>query len=295
VSPCAAPPTPAPRAPRLPAPKSRAPALLFLAGCLALLLLGRSVMPTLPGAAAWGELFLPRLGAQDALPSFAFAGTPAPAPGGNLTAAVSAARFAPGAGPAAPYLGLVSVLLVGYALLAGRFGLGPAGRHGAARRAPRITRALAGLALVVLALSVSLPAVFAGLAWALAAWGLIETGRARAPDEDALPALLLGAASVILTATLAGLALSAGAAPDRELLAPLLWTLDPPDRAAWTPSMLAVNGAHVRAVLDRSALAAFAGMVALLLHLKARRPLTGCVLAAVLVADLASVAPPAGP
>jgi hypothetical protein len=44
-------------------------------------------------------------------------------------------------------------------------------------------------------------------------------------------------------------------------------------------------------VLDRSALCALAGMLALLLHLKARRTATGMLLVAAVVADLASVVP----
>jgi hypothetical protein len=137
----------------------------------------------------------------------------------------------------------------------------------------------------------TLSLAFAALVWCLAAWGLAETCRPRAPDDDALPGLLLGAASVAMTGLAAGLALSAGATPDRELLLPLLERLPASAQDAWTPSLLAMNAEHVRTVLDRSALAAFAGMAALLMHLKARQTATGLVLVTAIVADMLSTVP----
>jgi hypothetical protein len=224
----------------------------------------------------------------------------APAPPGRRSlpaAAVAAARArrhpgdVPPGTPHAPYLGLLPVLLAGHALLAGRIGRNEAARAPAPWTPSRLVRCGAALALVTLGAAVPWPGAFLAIVWTLCLWGLLETCRPRAADEDARPALALGATSVVLAAALAGLALAAGSLPDRALLEPFLQRLDPSERPAWSPTLLAVNAAHLRAVLDRSALCALAGMVALLLHLKARRTATGMLLVAAVVADLASVVP----
>ena len=273
---------------------ARLPAVLLLACLTVVGLSGTIPSPTLRVPVAWCELLLPRLGADDAASSTALFDTPAPPEGRNLVAAAVEAgmeRASLGRRPPSPYLGLVPLLLAGYALLSGQFGRRQAELSSASRRRAVMVRGAAGLALVGLALFATLPLAFAAVVWGLAAWGMAETCRPRAPDDDALPGLLLGAVSVTMTGLAAGLALSAGATPDRELLAPLLERLSASAQDAWPPSMLAVNAEHLRAVLDRSALAAFAGMAVLLLHLKARRTSTGLLLVAAIAADLLSAVP----
>jgi hypothetical protein len=278
------------------------PALLPAGALLAFFTLAlaaqRGPQPTLPGPFAWCELLLPRLTADDRAPNPALFDAPAPPRGFNLVSAAPAAppdsRAGPGSsssGPPSPYLGLLPPLLALFALLAGHSIRGGDPGPGRPGPAARVARWSAGLALVVLGLTAAAPTAFAAIAWGLAVWGLVASSRPREPDETGLATLLLGAASVILAGLLAGLALSGGASPDRELLAPLLERLQPSEREAWTPTLLALNATHVRAVLDRSALAAFVGMAALLLHLKARRTTTGLLVVAAIAADLASAAP----
>lgn len=102
------------------------------------------------------------------------------------------------------------------------------------------------------------------------------------------PTLVLGAASVALTAGLGALALQAGAVPDTEVVGALLRRLPADELDAWSTSAIASNAAQLRAVLDRSALAAFAVMTALLLHLKGRASWSLALLLLVVAADLVS-------
>ena len=85
-----------------------------------------------------------------------------------------------------------------------------------------------------------------------------------------------------------GAALRAGFATDTQALQPLLARLDATSREAWGPASQALEAAHLRAVLDRAAVAAFAGMTALLLHLKSRAAWSAAVLLVVLAADIAT-------
>jgi hypothetical protein len=127
----------------------------------------------------------------------------------------------------------------------------------------------------------------------LAGAGLARLGP-RAPDgRDEGPALVLGALAVALTALLVGLSLRAGAVSDERVVQPLLDRLDAArprdDLLLHDPAIVAANAAWLRAVLDRAALASFAGLCALLLHLRSRGPLTGALLLAAVAADLLSV------
>ena len=144
----------------------------------------------------------------------------------------------------------------------------------------------AGLA-AALALRHPTPLVLA-LAFS-AALGLARIGP-RADGADARPQLVAGALAVLLAAAAIAASLRAGFATDSEALRPLLARLDAPARAAWDPASLAPQAAQLRAVLDRSALAAFAGMTALLLHLRSRAPWSAALLLLVTAADLAAVA-----
>lgn len=273
--------------------------VVALAACLAVLAAGgRLSWPALPSTWSWLEAPCPGLAADTGAPATAMFAAPAPPTRRNLPAAAVAATrerrhpdSSPPEAPHAPYLGLLPLLLAGHALLAGRFGRDEVARAPTPWTSSRLVRWGAALALGTLGVAVPWPGAFLAIAWALCLWGLAETCRPRAADEDARPALALGATSVVLAAALAGLALAAGSLSDRALLEPFLQRLDPSERPAWTPTLLAVNAAHLRAVLDRSALCALAGMLALLLHLKARRTATGMLLVAAVVADLASVVP----
>lgn len=176
-----------------------------------------------------------------------------------------------------PFVGWVPLWLALAAAL-------PAGASG--RRWLPLASLLAGLA-ASLALRHPTPLV---LALALsAAFSLARIGP-RAEGAEARPQLVAGALAVLLAAAAIAASLRAGFATDAEALRPLLLRLDAPARAAWDPSSLAPQAAHLRAVLDRSALAAFAGMTALLLHLRSRAPWSAALLLTVTATDLAALA-----
>ncbi|HEX5012266.1 MAG TPA: hypothetical protein VFY71_17900 [Planctomycetota bacterium] len=134
--------------------------------------------------------------------------------------------------------------------------------------------------------------LIAGLA-ILAGAGLARLRPRDAEGSGERPALLLGTAVVLAAGALMLLALSAGAASDQAVAAPLLDRVDAsrPDDVPLLhdPYIVAANAAWLRAVLDRAALAAFVGMSALLLHLRSRSWLTGTLLLLAVAADLASV------
>lgn len=127
----------------------------------------------------------------------------------------------------------------------------------------------------------------------LAGAGLARLRPRAADGAGERPALLLGTAAVLAAGALALLALSAGSASDQAVAGPLLARLDAsrPDDVPLLhdPAVVAANAAWLRAVLDRAALAAFAGMAVLLLHLRSRGWLTGTLLLLVVAADLVSV------
>ncbi|MGQ0553739.1 MAG: hypothetical protein ACT4PU_11045 [Planctomycetota bacterium] len=103
------------------------------------------------------------------------------------------------------------------------------------------------------------------------------------------PEIGLGVVAVVLAALLAGMALTAGSATDREALSFLLERLPAAAAQARPPETLAFDAAHLRSVLDRGAVAAFVGMTALLIHLKSRRGWTLALLLVVSLADVLSV------
>ena len=124
---------------------------------------------------------------------------------------------------------------------------------------------------------------------ALAALGLAGTlPAAGGAPGPAAPQLAAAGACVVFSALVIGAALRAGFATDAQALQPLLARLDATSREAWGPASQALEAAHLRAVLDRAAVAAFAGMTALLLHLKSRAGWSAAVLLVVLAADLAT-------
>ena len=95
---------------------------------------------------------------------------------------------------------------------------------------------------------------------------------------------------MLLTTGLIAASLRTGFATDASALRPLLARLDADALARIGPASLALEAGHLRAVLDRSALAAFVGMTALLLHLKSRARWSAALLLAVAAADVASAA-----
>jgi hypothetical protein len=261
-----------------PAGTRRAALVLLLLVCVAHALALRSRAHEVP-ASRWAalELVAPGLFARGA-PATAWP-FPAPAlPAGRALA--WEALDAPASGGASvpsPFVGWIPLWLA----LAGLLPLGATGR----RWLP-LALLLGGLA-AALALRHTTPLV---LALALsAAVGLARIGP-RTDGADARPQLVAGALSVLLAAAAIAASLRAGFATDTEALRPLLLRLDAPARAAWDPSSLLPQAAHLRAVLDRSALAAFAGMTALLLHLRSRAPWSAALLLLVTAADLAALA-----
>lgn len=114
--------------------------------------------------------------------------------------------------------------------------------------------------------------------------------RPAAEDADVRPQLVAAGCCVLLTAALIAASLRAGFATDAQALQPLVSRLDAAARSGWDPASTALEAAHLRAVLDRAALAAFAGMTALLLHLKSRAPWSAALLLVVTAADVCSVA-----
>jgi len=229
-------------------------------------------------ASSWAalELVAPGLFARGA-PATAWP-FPAPAlPAGRALA--WAALDGPGADASvpSPFVGWIPLWLALASLL-------PLGASG--RRWLPLALVLAGLA-AALALRHTTPLV---LALALSgAIGLAQLGP-RAEGADARPQLVAGALAVLLAAAAIAASLRAGFATDAEALRPLLLRLDAPARAALDPASLLPQAAQLRAVLDRSALAAFAGMTALLLHLRSRAPWSAALLLLVAAADLAAVA-----
>jgi hypothetical protein len=247
--------------------------LLVLVAHLAALLERAHDVPASRWAAL--ELVAPGLFARGA------AGGPwpfaAPAPPAGHALAWQALDAAPGgAGRPSPFVGWIPLWLA----LASLPPLGASGR----RWLPLLLL-LAGLA-AALALRHPTPLVLA-LAPA-AALGLARIGP-RETGADARPQLLAGALAVLLATAAIAASLHAGFATDAEALRPLLARLDAPARAAFDPARVALEAAHLRAVLDRSALAAFAGMTALLLHLRSRAPWSAALLLLVAAADLAAV------
>jgi hypothetical protein len=190
-------------------------------------------------------------------------------------------------------VGFLPLLLAGLGLWAGRGGWAIAGRFAltVALFTPVTSEYLPHLPvddpgsfaarLLVVALAI------------LAGAGLARLGPRATDGADERPALLLGTIAVLAAGALMLLALSAGAASDQAVAAPLLDRVDasrPEDvPLLHDPFIVAANAAWLRAVLDRAALAAFVGMSALLLHLRSRGWLTGTLLLLAVAADLASV------
>jgi len=188
-------------------------------------------------------------------------------------------------------VGFLPLLLAAFGLFAGSGALARAGRitlgFGAGFTAlaawwPSVTDWPGSVAILVL------PCLGIAL---LAGAGLLRLGQ-RAPDgQGEGPAMALGAAAVLLAAVLIALSMQAGAITDARVVQPLLdrpgvpWEHD----VLRTPEAIARNAAWLRAVLDRAALAAFASMCALLLHLKSRSTWTAVLVLLAVVADLLSV------
>jgi hypothetical protein len=233
-------------------------------------------VPASPWAAA--ELLAPGLFARGHERLAAPFDAPAPPPDRALAWAALAdgtlARTRP-----SPFAGWIPLWLALAGLLGGR-----AARRG--RAGSTLALAALGLAGTVI-LEHPTPLVLA--LGALAAVGLARTlpaaGDAPGP---AAPQLAAAGACVLLAAVVIGTALRAGFATDAQALQPLLARLEATSREAWGPASQALEAAHLRAVLDRAAVAAFAGMTALLLHLKSRAKWSAAVLLVVLAADLAS-------
>ena len=178
-----------------------------------------------------------------------------------------------------PFAGWIPLWLALAGLLGGRASRGR-GRAG-------LTLALAALGVAgTVILEHPTPLVLA--LGALAALGLAGTLSAAGAPGPAAPQLVAAGACVVCSALVIGAALRAGFATDAQALQPLLARLDATSREAWGPASQALEAAHLRAVLDRAAVAAFAGMTALLLHLKSRAGWSAAVLLVVLAADLAT-------
>ncbi|HTE05959.1 MAG TPA: hypothetical protein VK824_07170 [Planctomycetota bacterium] len=132
-----------------------------------------------------------------------------------------------------------------------------------------------------------------GMLCMLGTFGLLLMGRDRKRPLPAGLLLVVGSLSVAIAAVCIGLSMKAGAITDRALLAPFLDRLAARSAVAGasvpappSPEVLAQNAAHLRAVLDHAALATFASMTALLLHLKSRNALTFWLVALVWAADM---------
>jgi hypothetical protein len=230
-------------------------------------------VPASPWAAA--ELLVPGLFARGG--ERLAAPFDAPPPADRSLAWAALAGGTPTRTVPSPFVGWIPLWLA----LAGLWG---------GRGSRRAGGAVAPLALAALGVAGTLlldhptPAVLAlGL---LAALGLSRA--AGGPPASAAPELAAAGACVLLAAAVIGVALRAGFATDVQALQPLLGRLDATSRDAWGPASLALEATHLRAVLDRAAVAAFAGMCALLLHLKSRTAWSAALLLVVLAADLAS-------
>jgi hypothetical protein len=254
------------------------PLALVLVLLVALLGQGRLLSPLQREASPWvlAELLLPGLLAEDVAPiTPLFEARPPPA-GQSLSAA---ALGAPARGPEAPwsYVGQAPLLLALLALVTAGGWLA------------WLLRACLAWGLLCAWLpgwpAAPLLASLAGLS----GLGAVRLARADPDGRSVSAHLALGATAVLLAAALIGLALWAGAVTDREALQPLLSRLAPSERPNWTPELLAGNAGHLRAVLDRSALAAFVSMSVLLVHLKERRALTGWLIVLAVSGDLLSL------
>ncbi len=189
--------------------------------------------------------------------------------------------------PAWPLLplhaGLTALLLAGYAAAAAR---GPAGWWLRGVLA-------AGVLLLLLgggspsAASVGRGLVLAGLA-GLAGLGLHALRPAGQQPPRGAAELALGTACVALAAAAALLALRAGSASDAVLADPVLRLLAeraPPDAPTW--QLAEVTAAiGLRRACDHAALAAFAAMTSILLHLKSRSAPTAVLVLAVAAGEL---------
>jgi len=251
-------------------------ALLALAFQLVLLQrLGDGATDTAPGVLL--ELVLPGVFADGGGSAPSVLHAPLPPVGRNLLARTLIPAATP-PGRAVLYVGLLPLLLAMTAALAAR------GRWA--------TGARIALLIGLIQVAGGSPAgPIGGLMLVAALAVLAGLGLMGLSDETArsnAPTLALGSASVVLAGVLGALALQAGAVPDPEVTGPLMRRLPDGEQLGWSPPMLAANAAHLRAVLDRSALAAFAGMTALLLHLKGRARWSLALILLVVVADLLS-------
>jgi len=221
------------------------------------------------------ELVLPGAFADAGSPRGPVPGTTTPPPRPNLMARtlIPTAR-APAR--ASLYVGLLPLLLAIMAAIS------------AQGRWP--TRARIGLVIGVILVGGGIPTGLIGALLLIASLavlaGLGLTGLSHETEGSSAPTLALGSASVVLAAVLGALALQAGAVPDPEVTGPLVRRLPAGEEPAWSATMLAASAAHLRFVLDRAALAAFAGMTALLLHLKGRARWSLALIVLVVIADL---------
>ncbi len=127
---------------------------------------------------------------------------------------------------------------------------------------------------------IALAAVFAGLGYSTLGRPLDPAGPRTSRRVG--PEMLAAASSVLAAAVLMGAAAKVGVSTDAQALALVLERLQGPA----DPTVLQANAEHLRRVLDAGALAAFAVMTGLLLHLKARRESTLALLTLVLIAEL---------
>ncbi|MHC4846418.1 MAG: hypothetical protein ACYTCU_09690 [Planctomycetota bacterium] len=239
------------------------------------------------GASTLIELILPGIysDARDTSPPVL--GVPHPPEGRNLATRLFLEQDAPPS-RGALYAGLLPLLLgvLGVLALLG-FAVTPRPRSWR----PRGLQLVLVVLLLVVAFTNSSPSAFLARAPVVLLIVGSGVGLALLADERigaGTPALVLGTVTVLLAAVLGALALKTGSVPDVDVTAPLTERLPPGGVLDWSPTMLAANGAHLRAVIDRSALAAFASMTALLLHLKGRKRWTLVLLVAVVVADVLS-------
>jgi hypothetical protein len=255
---------------------------------LALLLILANVLPVAGAPGSWPvhapvrsgreALALAVPGLYEEAPLAPVLGKRPPPRGGSL----ARAAWVPAAADPVrlPYVGIAPLLLAAVALL------------GAAGRGPWALRALLLLGLLLGAWPGPMGLAgqrVAGLLFVAALAGLAGVGLSGCsrplPGADSAPpasGFALAALAVLVAAALTVLAVRVGASADRAALEGLL-----PRAAAreWSPGVLAANAAWLGALLDRAALAAFASMTVLLLHLKARRPWSLALVVAVSLAD----------
>lgn len=266
--------------------------LIVLGGHALRLRDGDAEVPRSPWACA--ELVVPGLFAADGASSaWPFDAASAPrersllwmaCADGAQAASSSSAAAAPGTTISSPYAGLIPLWLGLACVLP-------------LSTAPGVMRKVLPLALLALALAAGVwlrsSVLVVGALGLAGAVGLArirtEEGGDR-PRASVAPQLLAAAACVLLTTALIAASLRAGFATDAEALQPLLAHLDAGARASFDPARLALEAGHLRAVLDRAALAAFVGMTALLLHLKSRAPWSAGLLLVASAADVVSAA-----